>query len=279
MRKRRVMVSVIRSRSTHVLSMLTLCLSVSACDLATATPEGALLVFLLDAPPNRYDRAEEVIDHLEGPQNSVALCSGGTCGFGRVLPGTYVGWIEEPRVLDPDGPNPGPSGHECEATTQQFTVPVGAERFELPFFCPRIWPYSSELVGPWVAEDRPGDTTCPWAQESGSAPFTMYYTPPNQLIAELDEYSIDNGLHGPLEENKWSAKSPKRRVGSGLIQVEKWKGVFAMGLDLLAQDIDVGTLSGKAKGTRSYTSSRDASFSCTEEFKIAFIFLPTLRMF
>ena len=271
--------SIIRSRSAHVLLVIALCLSASACHLATTTPDGALLIFVLDVPPNRYDGTEEVVGHIEGPQNAVAVCSKGACSFGRVQPGTYMGWIEEPRVQDPDGPVPGPSGHECEATTQEFTVPAGTQSFELQFLCPRIWPYSSELVGPWVADYQPGDTTCPWAQQSGSVPFTMYYAPPNQLIAELKEHSIDNGLHGALEENKWSAKSPKRHKGSGLIQVEKWKGNFKLELDLLAQSLDLGTLSGKGKGTRSYTSSYDTSFSCTEEFKLVFSFLPTLRMF
>ena len=273
------MASIFRSRSAHVLLALTLCLSASACDSATTTPDRVSLIFLLDVPPNRYDRAEELVGQIEGPQNGAAVCSKGRCGFGRVLPGDYVGWIEEPRVQDPDGPNPGPSGHECEATTQEFTVPAGVESFALQFLCPRIWPFSSELEGPWTADYQPEDTTCPWAQESGSVAFTMHYTPPNLLIAELEEYSIASGLEGELEENKWSAKSPKRYKGAGLTQVEKWKGVFGMELDLLAPDLDLGTVSGKGKGTKSYTSSYDTSFSCTEEFKIDFSFLLTSRRF
>ena len=259
--------------------MLTLCLLGSACDSATTIPDGTLLVFALDTPPNRYDGSAELVGYIEGPQNAAAVCSKGMCSFGRVLPGTYRGWIEEPRVQDPDGPNPGPSGHECDDTSQQFSVPLGSESFELQFLCPRIWPYSSELVGPWVADYQPGDTTCPWAQESGSVPLTMYSSAPNSLIAELNQYSIDNGLHGSVEENKWSAKSPKRENGYGFIQVEKWKGKFRMDLDLLTHDLDLGTLSGKGTGTRSYTSSHDPSFSCTEEFDIVFSFLTALRMF
>ncbi len=273
------MMSVSRDRFVGVLLMLTLCLSASACNLVTTTPDRVLLTFELYVPPNQYDRAEEVVGQIEGPRNAIAVCSKGTCKFGRVLPGDYIGLIEEPRVQDPKGPNPGPSGHECDATTQKFTVPAGIERFTVQFFCPRIWPFSSELEGPWTVDYQPGDTTCPWAQQSGSVPLTMHFTPPNLLVAELEGYSISKGLHGPLKKNKWSAKSPSRYKGSGINEAEKWKGVFGMELDRLAPDLDLGTLSGTGKGTRSYTSSYDPSFSCTEEFELDFSFLLTSRRF
>jgi hypothetical protein len=273
------MMSVSRDRFVGALLVLTLCLSVSACNSVTTTPDRVLLTFMLDVPPNLYDRDEEVVGQIEGPRNAMAVCLKGTCTFGGILPGDYVGSIEEPRVQNPDGPHPGPSGHKCDATTLKFTVPAGVERFEVQFFCPRIWPFNSELEGPWTVDYQPGDTTCPWVQRSGSMPLTMHFTPPDLLIAELDGYPMPKEIAGKLKENKWSGKAPKSYQGAGITEVEKWRGVFGMELDLLAPGLDLGILSGTGKGTRDYTSSFDPSFSCTEEFELDFNYLLTSRKF
>jgi hypothetical protein len=110
-------------------------------------------------------------------------------------------------------------------------------------------------------------------------PLTMHFTPPDLLIAELDGYPMPKEIAGKLKENKWSGKAPKSYQGAGITEVEKWRGVFGMELDLLAPGLDLGILSGTGKGTRDYTSSFDPSFSCTEEFELDFNYLLTSRKF